>query len=368
MTKKEARDKLYEYTAKIMGNIAHYYKTTNFARGTDVNLLIERAVSKKVAGAMGDLYVEAEVSVFDIGNKTAVVTSYSTDKGIELLVMHEEVSPPTQERDESNMTAEQIAWWRERNETGRGSKVETLRPGQGLGELSDLEYFRKKVQRGLALPKGMLGTSEKEHRVNVKRAEMEEQVERIISNPFSLGVSSRGHGLSSAPTSYAPMTRKTAVGSEKPTIDFKQISQISTPAFNCHTGYQSGIHVGIDLAKFDVKEEHATQMAKEMAAEIDKKIMEDILGACKPQWGVPTFGWTEEKTDWKTPEDISWRTRYDSMPIKSSEFGGIFTADSAAPYWGDPITSMEEIEFTESELDELIDLIHDCKSEVMKFK
>lgn len=35
---------------------------------------------------------------------------------------------------------------------GRGSKVETLPGGQGLGELSDLEYFQRKVWRGLRVP------------------------------------------------------------------------------------------------------------------------------------------------------------------------------------------------------------------------
>lgn len=35
---------------------------------------------------------------------------------------------------------------------GRGSRVETLPGGQGLGELSDLEYFQKKVWRGLRVP------------------------------------------------------------------------------------------------------------------------------------------------------------------------------------------------------------------------
>lgn len=35
---------------------------------------------------------------------------------------------------------------------GRGSKVETLPGGQGLGELSDLEFFQKKVWRGLKVP------------------------------------------------------------------------------------------------------------------------------------------------------------------------------------------------------------------------
>lgn len=335
MTKKDARDKLYEYTAKIMENITHYYKTTDFNKGTDINLLIERAVSRKVAGAMGDLYVEADVSVFDIGNKTAVVTSYSTDKGIDLLVMHEEVNRPQMKKEWEDVfmrspfkphspsegynpksTAEDFHFGYREGQCS-GSQVETLPCGQGLGALDDMSYFRQKLMRGL-----------------------------------------------SAPTSCAPMTNKTS----KPTIDFKQISQISAPTNDGLPRYQSGMHVGIDLAKFDVMSEIAAQTAKEMAAAIDKKIMEDMMDACKPQWGVSTFGWTEEKTDWKTPEDITWRTRYDSMPIKSSGFGGILTTDSARDSWINPFARMEEIEFTETELDELIDLIHDCKSEVMKFK
>ena len=35
---------------------------------------------------------------------------------------------------------------------GKGSRVETLPGGQGLGELSDLEYFQDKVWRGLRIP------------------------------------------------------------------------------------------------------------------------------------------------------------------------------------------------------------------------
>jgi len=35
---------------------------------------------------------------------------------------------------------------------GRGSRVDTLPGGQGLGELSDLEYFQRKVWRGLKVP------------------------------------------------------------------------------------------------------------------------------------------------------------------------------------------------------------------------
>lgn len=39
---------------------------------------------------------------------------------------------------------------------GRGSKVETLPGGQGLGELGDLDYFMDKVLRGLRVPKSWM--------------------------------------------------------------------------------------------------------------------------------------------------------------------------------------------------------------------
>ena len=39
---------------------------------------------------------------------------------------------------------------------GRGSRVEVLPGGQDLGALDDLEYFRRKVTEGLAVPAHML--------------------------------------------------------------------------------------------------------------------------------------------------------------------------------------------------------------------
>jgi hypothetical protein len=43
---------------------------------------------------------------------------------------------------------------------GRGSKVETLPGGQGLGELSDLEYFQDQVFRGLRIPTSYMKESD----------------------------------------------------------------------------------------------------------------------------------------------------------------------------------------------------------------
>lgn len=44
------------------------------------------------------------------------------------------------------------------NSTGKGSRVETLPGGQNLGELSDLEYFSRKLAAGLRIPHSMIDT------------------------------------------------------------------------------------------------------------------------------------------------------------------------------------------------------------------
>lgn len=44
------------------------------------------------------------------------------------------------------------------NSTGKGSRIETLQGGQNLGELSDLEYFSRKLAAGLRIPHSMIDT------------------------------------------------------------------------------------------------------------------------------------------------------------------------------------------------------------------
>lgn len=44
------------------------------------------------------------------------------------------------------------------NSQGKGSRIETLPAGQNLGELSDLEWFAKKVAAGLRIPYSMIDT------------------------------------------------------------------------------------------------------------------------------------------------------------------------------------------------------------------
>lgn len=48
---------------------------------------------------------------------------------------------------------------------GRGSKVETLAGGEGLGEITDLSFFSKKMARGLRIPSSYLALGEDESNV-----------------------------------------------------------------------------------------------------------------------------------------------------------------------------------------------------------
>ena len=46
------------------------------------------------------------------------------------------------------------------NSTGKGSRVETLQSGMNLGELNDLEWFRKKLAAGLRIPPSLIDVQE----------------------------------------------------------------------------------------------------------------------------------------------------------------------------------------------------------------
>ena len=49
--------------------------------------------------------------------------------------------------------------WLPRREGGRGTEITTLPGGQNLGELSDIEYFQKKLYRALAVPESRIAGS-----------------------------------------------------------------------------------------------------------------------------------------------------------------------------------------------------------------
>ncbi len=334
---------LYNYTMKMMENITSHYLKTDFDKGTDVNKLIEHGVARKIAAIMPDKYTEVEVTVVDIKQKLYVTATYSIDTKVKIVAIHkEEKEYPqydvTSHYDPRCKTEDYIF---PAYKAGRGSKVETLPGGQGLGEITkDIDYFREKLIHSL---KGTINRPYTSGRINAQE-------------------------LMEAPTCCVPMTKKTAVGSEKPTIDFSTISQLSAPTTGQElVRYETGMYVGIDLATVDVKEELIT-MAKEVSTKIDKHIMDDIIAAAKgigmsqSGWAIPTTGWTEEKTTWDVPTDITWQTSY-GHPSVANPFGGVITTDNTAPVW----YGMEEISFSEDELDELIELLDNGGSKVMEF-
>ena len=51
-------------------------------------------------------------------------------------------------------------FWLPRREGGRGTEISTLPGGQNLGELSDIEYFQKKLYRSLNVPESRIGADQ----------------------------------------------------------------------------------------------------------------------------------------------------------------------------------------------------------------
>jgi len=49
-------------------------------------------------------------------------------------------------------------FWLPRREGGRGTEISTLPGGQNLGELSDIEYFQKKLYRALGVPESRIAS------------------------------------------------------------------------------------------------------------------------------------------------------------------------------------------------------------------
>jgi hypothetical protein len=51
-------------------------------------------------------------------------------------------------------------FWLPRREGGRGTEITTLPGGQNLGELTDVEYFQKKLYRSLGIPESRIGSDQ----------------------------------------------------------------------------------------------------------------------------------------------------------------------------------------------------------------
>jgi len=406
---------LYDYTMKLMENITSHYLTPDFDKETNIDKLIEHGIGRKIAVIMPSKYTEAEVLVAEFDEHYMVSVAFSIDGECELVAIHEQAIPakvpsmmkapvklgvssrgngePIKERlvafkerlrktDKENADAKDYPQYGKneyydphcttedfifpRSVAGRGSKVETLPGGQGLGELSDLEYFQGKVMRGLKKTMNPPYTVEKI--AAAKKAEI---------------------AAVKPPTSCAPFVSKTTVGSEKPTVDFKSISQLNPPPSRELPRYEAGVHVGIDLTKVEVAPQTAVcaaDAAKEVSRKIDEMILADItrvasmtnatidseyINSARVQWAVSTSGWSNEYT--KYPNETAKTSALGDMSDYEAELArnghGLNPFGHDATWFNTAgVPAMEEISFTEAELDELIDLIGTVQSEVMKFE
>jgi hypothetical protein len=62
-------------------------------------------------------------------------------------------------RDDRKFMSMMEDFWLPRREGGRGTEITTLPGGQNLGELSDIEYFQKKLYRALGIPESRIAGS-----------------------------------------------------------------------------------------------------------------------------------------------------------------------------------------------------------------
>ena len=84
-------------------------------------------------------------------------------------------------------------FWLPRREGGRGTEISTLPGGQNLGELSDIEYFQKKLYRSLGVPESRiasdggfnLGRSSEILRDELKFAKFVGRLRKRFANMFS---------------------------------------------------------------------------------------------------------------------------------------------------------------------------------------
>jgi len=393
---------LYDYTMTMMQSITSHYLATDFDKGTDVNKLIEHGVARRIAAIMPDKYTEVEVTVAEVGKNLYVTATYSIDGEAEIVAIHKEELVDAYTYDPRSIDEDFFFGYTAERKidtgTARGKLDALLSEKVSLGvscrgtdsKALKIKDYPQYDENGNYDPRCMTEVFECTFGATEGRGSRVEtlpggqglgELENIFMRASAKSHPGRIYGLG-APTECAPMTEKTPVGSEKVSIDFSTISQLSAPVGDEIPRYETGVHVGIDLAKVhvnDVEQELMTAMSEEIVKEIDDQIMKDIMTAAKAideakiekpiEWAVPTFGWTEETTTWDAPADITWRTSLGFLPtISASAFGGVITTDNTAPVWYNPMrTAMEEIEFTEADLDELSDLINTSESRVMEF-
>ena len=96
-------------------------------------------------------------------------------------------------RDDRKYMSMMEDFWLPRREGGRGTEITTLPGGQNLGELSDIEYFQKKLYRSLGVPESRiasdggfnLGRSSEILRDELKFAKFVGRLRKRFANMFS---------------------------------------------------------------------------------------------------------------------------------------------------------------------------------------
>ena len=96
-------------------------------------------------------------------------------------------------RDDRKFMSMMEDFWLPRREGGRGTEITTLPGGQNLGELSDIEYFQKKLYRALGVPESRiaadggfnLGRSSEILRDELKFAKFVGRLRKRFSNMFN---------------------------------------------------------------------------------------------------------------------------------------------------------------------------------------
>ena len=96
-------------------------------------------------------------------------------------------------RDDRKFMSMMEDFWLPRREGGRGTEITTLPGGQNLGELSDVEYFQKKLYRALGVPESRiasdggfnLGRSSEILRDELKFAKFVGRLRKRFANMFS---------------------------------------------------------------------------------------------------------------------------------------------------------------------------------------
>ena len=96
-------------------------------------------------------------------------------------------------RDDRKFMSMMEDFWLPRREGGRGTEITTLPGGQNLGELSDIEYFQKKLYRSLSVPESRiaaeggfnLGRSSEILRDELKFAKFVGRLRKRFANMFT---------------------------------------------------------------------------------------------------------------------------------------------------------------------------------------